>query len=70
MSEMIELSENELAMIAGGLVVGPVTVQTNVNASAEVALATAVLSEGSYVSASNNLTVVQATTAAYAAVRL
>jgi hypothetical protein len=64
---MIELSENELEMIAGGQVVGPVSVQTNVNASAEVAVATAVLTENSNVSASNNLTSVQLNAAAFAA---
>jgi hypothetical protein len=68
MSELIELSENELEMIAGGQVVGAVNVQTNVNASAEVAVATAVLTENSSVSARNNLIVVQLSTAAYAAV--
>jgi hypothetical protein len=67
MSEMIELSENELEMIAGGQVVGAVNVQTNVNASAEVAIAAAVLTENSYISARNNLIVVQLSAAAYAA---
>jgi hypothetical protein len=67
MSEMIELSESELDMIAGGQTVGPVSVQTNVNASAEVAVATAVLTENSYVSANNNLILVQVSTAAFAA---
>jgi hypothetical protein len=66
MSEMIELSENELEMIAGGQVVGSVNVQTNVNAAAEVAVATAVLTENTNVSARNNLAAVQVTAAAIA----
>jgi hypothetical protein len=66
MSEMIELSENELQMIAGGQVVGSVNVQTNVNAAAEVAVALSVLSENSSVSARNNLVTLQATATATA----
>lgn len=64
MSEMIELSENELEMIAGGQVVGSTTVQINVNATPQVAIATAVLSTNTYVSASNNLIAEQLNTAA------
>jgi hypothetical protein len=64
MSEMIELSENELEMIAGGQVVGSMNVQNNINVTPQVAIATAVLTENSNLSASNNLSAVQLNVAA------
>jgi hypothetical protein len=54
MSEMIELSENEIEMIAGGRpTVGPVTVQENIDVTPQVAVSTGVLTKYSNISASN-----------------
>jgi hypothetical protein len=64
MSEMMLLSESELEMVAGGQgLVESVTVQTNVNAAAEVAVGVAVLST-SNVNVHNTLTAVQVSAAA------
>jgi bacteriocin-like protein len=65
MSEMIELSENELETVAGGQLVEPVNVQTNVIAAAEVAIALAVLSPNAVVNASNKLVAVQVSSTAF-----
>ena len=55
MSDLMELNDTELMMVAGGQVVGPLNlnVQTNVNAAAQAALGLAVLAPGAVVTATN-----------------
>ena len=57
MSELIELSENELEMVAGGLI--GANLQLNINVSPQTAVALAVLTANSYVSAANSLIAAQ-----------
>jgi hypothetical protein len=53
MSDLIELNDSELMMVAGAQVVGPITVQNNVNVNPQVAIGVAVLSPGARVNANN-----------------
>jgi hypothetical protein len=54
MSDLIELNDSELMMVAGGApTVGPITVQNNVNVNPQVAIGVAVLSPGARVNANN-----------------
>jgi len=59
MSDMIVLSGSEVEMVAGGQVVGNITVQNNVNVNPQVAIGVAVLSPFSPVNANNNSSTVQ-----------
>jgi len=54
MSNMIELGESEIEMVAGGSTVGNIAVQNNINVNPQVAIGVAVLSPNAYVSANNN----------------
>jgi len=54
MSNMIELGESEIEMVAGGSTVGNIAVQNNINVNPQVAVGVAVLSPNAYVSANNN----------------
>jgi hypothetical protein len=54
MSNMIELSESEVEMVAGGRTVGNITVQNNINVNPQVAVGLAVLSPNAHVNANNN----------------
>jgi hypothetical protein len=53
MSELIKLSENELEMVAGGQV--GADVQLNINVTPQAAVALAVLTANSFVSAANDV---------------
>jgi len=60
MSDMIELNDSEVMMVAGGApVVGPIIVQNNINVAPQVAVAVAVLSPGARVNARNSAVSVQ-----------
>jgi hypothetical protein len=60
MSDMIELNDSEVMMVAGGApVVGPIIVQNNINVAPQVAVAVAVLSPGARVNASNSAVSIQ-----------
>ena len=54
MNTMVELQEHEIQMVAGGGTVGPITVQTNVAPTTQVAIGLAVLSPNARVNANNN----------------
>ena len=54
MSNMIELGESEIDMVAGGSTVGNIAVQNNINVNPQVAVGVAVLSPNAHVSANNN----------------
>jgi hypothetical protein len=64
MSDLIELNDGELMMVAGGRTVGPITIQTNVNAGAQVGVGVAVLSPGAHVNVNNISYTVQINAAA------
>jgi hypothetical protein len=52
MSDLVELSESDVEMVAGGLI-GNLNVQTNINVNPQVAVGLAVLSPYAYVNANN-----------------
>jgi len=54
MSNMIELGEREIEMVAGGRTVGNIAVQNNINVNPQVAVGIAVLSPYAHVSANNS----------------
>ncbi len=64
MRELIQLSETETEMVGGGQVVGPIVVQNNVSAGAQVAVAVAALSPNAAVGANTSLYSVQLNVAA------
>jgi hypothetical protein len=66
MSNMIELGESEIEMVAGGRTVGNIAVQHNINVNPQVAVGIAVLSPNAYVSANNNSFTLQLNFAALA----
>ena len=53
MSNMIELGESEIEMVAGGSTVGNIAVQNNINVNPQVAVGVAVLSPHAHVNANN-----------------
>jgi len=60
MSDMIELNDSEVMMVAGGApLVGPINIQNNINVNPQVAIGIAVLSPGARVNARNNAVSVQ-----------
>ena len=52
MSDLVELSESAVEMVAGGLI-GNIDVQSNINVNPQVAIGVAVLSPHAYVNANN-----------------
>ena len=64
MSDLIELNDTELAMVAGGQTVPAINIQTNVNAGAQVGVGLAVLSPGAHVNVTNISYTVQINAAA------
>jgi cytoskeletal protein CcmA (bactofilin family) len=66
MSDMIELSAGEIEMVAGGRIVGNITVQNNINVNPQVAIGIAVLSPNARVNANNNSFTLQLNVAASA----
>jgi hypothetical protein len=53
MSDLVELSESAVEMVAGGRVVGNLSVQSNINVNPQVAVGVAVLSPHAHVNANN-----------------
>jgi hypothetical protein len=66
MSNMIELGQSEIEMVAGGRTVGDIAVQNNINVNPQVAVGVAVLSPYAHVSANNNSYTLQLNVAASA----
>ena len=66
MSNMIELGESEIEMVAGGRTVGNIAVQNNINVNPQTAVGIAVLSPYAHVSANNNSFALQLNVAASA----
>ena len=64
MSDLVELSESAVEMVAGGQVVGNIAVQANINVNPQVAVGVAVLSPNAHVSANNFSFTVQVNAAA------
>jgi hypothetical protein len=64
MSDLVELSESAVEMVAGGRTVGNINVQLNINANPQVAVGVAVLSPQAHVSANNLSFTVQVNAAA------
>ena len=64
MSDLVELSESAVEMVAGGQVVGNIGVQANINVNPQVAVGVAVLSPNAHVSANNFSFTVQINAAA------
>jgi len=54
MSDLLELSESAVEMVAGGVTVGPIVVQNNLHVNPQVAVGIAVLSPNARVNARNN----------------
>ena len=53
MSDLVELSESAVEMVAGGQTVGNLNVQSNINVNPQVAVGIAVLSPHAHVNANN-----------------
>lgn len=66
MSDLLELSDSEVEMVAGGHTVGNIAVQNNINANPQVAVGVAVLSPNARVNASNNSWTLQLNVSAFA----
>jgi hypothetical protein len=66
MSDLLELSDSAVEMVAGGRTVGNIGVQNNINVNPQVAVGIAVLSPNARVNANNNSFVLQLNVSALA----
>jgi hypothetical protein len=68
MSDLLELSDSAVEMVAGGrtVTVGNIVVQNNIDANPQVAVGIAVLSPNARVNASNNSWTLQLNVSAFA----
>jgi hypothetical protein len=65
MSNVIELAEDEIGIVAGGRTVGNIAVQNNINVNPQVAIGIAVLSPNAHVNANNNSFTIQVNVAGF-----
>jgi len=66
MSDLLELNESAVQMVAGGRTVGNIAVQNNINVNPQVAVGIAVLAPNARVNASNYSSALQLNVAAFA----